>query len=231
MAATGATFSASELLPVRHGACRLPPGIRCVGCVVNTKKFRLVAAVLSAAIFASAAWEGAALSQPADLPADKRTKLEKYLTSRGAYDLVQRERGRVLFIDIRTRAEIATVGMAHDVDGYVPYVEFNEFWEWDDKAGRFKLELNQRFGQVVEQLLSKKGLSRNDKVVLICRSGDRSARAVNLLADLGYTNVYSVVDGFEGDLTPEGRREVNGWKNSLLPWSYELDKSKIYLSN
>ncbi len=55
------------------------------------------------------------------------------------------------------------------------------------------------------------------------------ARAADLLTDLGYKDVVSVIDGFEGDLTPEGRREVNGWKNAPLPWSYKLDRTKIYL--
>ena len=65
-------------------------------------------------------------------------------------------------------------------------------------------------------------------VVLICRSGDRSSRGANRLAEEGYTRVYTVTDGFEGDLSPEGRRTVNGWKNVGLPWSYKLDKSRLY---
>jgi len=52
------------------------------------------------------------------------------------------------------------------------------------------------------------------------------------LTDLGYTKVYTVVDGFEGDLAKTGpqagQRVVNGWKNAGLPWSYKLDKSKLY---
>ena len=36
-----------------------------------------------------------------------------------------------------------------------------------------------------------------------------------------YTKVYSVVDGFEGDLSAEGRRDVNGWRKAGLPWSYK----------
>ena len=169
-------------------------------------------------------------AQVVNIPSDKATKAGQYLTARGAYNLVQNERARILFVDIRTRAELAIVGMTQEVDGHVPYVEFNDFWEWDSAAARFKLDLNQHFGAAIARLLEKKGLGKNDKIVLMCRSGDRSARAANLLTDLGYTNVISVVDGFEGDLTPEGRREVNGWKNAMLPWSYKLDRSKIYSS-
>jgi hypothetical protein len=40
------------------------------------------------------------------------------------------------------------------------------------------------------------------------------------------------VDGFEGDAIKEGDRKnwrlVNGWKNSQLPWGYQLNKQKMY---
>lgn len=58
-------------------------------------------------------------------------------------------------------------------------------------------------------------------------------RAANLLSQLGYLNVYSVVDGFEGDVAAtgpkQGQRVVNGWKNADLPWSYKLDKDRMYI--
>jgi rhodanese-related sulfurtransferase len=66
----------------------------------------------------------------------------------------------------------------------------------------------------------------------MCRSGSRSASATNLLSENGYKNVYTVTDGYEGDKAKsgdmKGQRVVNGWKNSGLPWSYKLDKSKMY---
>jgi rhodanese-related sulfurtransferase len=66
---------------------------------------------------------------------------------------------------------------------------------------------------------------------LICRSGSRSAKAANLLAQAGYSQVYTT-DGFEGDAAKEGphkgERAVNGWKNVGLPWSYRLDKTAMY---
>jgi hypothetical protein len=37
-----------------------------------------------------------------------------------------------------------------------------------------------------------------------------------------------VVDGFEGDMSKDGRRAVNGWKNAGLPWSYQLAREKMY---
>jgi rhodanese-related sulfurtransferase len=107
-----------------------------------------------------------------------------------------------------------------------------EFPVWDSVKGTFKLEPNPDFLPEVRRRLTAKGLGPNDTVVLICRSGDRSAAAANLLAEAGFKHVYSVVDGFEGDLATDGpkagQRAVNGWKNAGLPWSYKLDKAKMY---
>ena len=50
----------------------------------------------------------------------------------------------------------------------------------------------------------------------------------NRLAEGGFTQVWSVVDGFEGDMSKDGRRSVNGWKNAGLPWSHKLDKARMY---
>ena len=34
----------------------------------------------------------------------------------------------------------------------------------------------------------------------------------------GCRRVLSVVDGYEGDLGPDGQRASHGWKNAGLPW-------------
>ena len=66
----------------------------------------------------------------------------------------------------------------------------------------------------------------------MCRSGNRSAKAADLLAKAGYTKVYNQVEGYEGDKAKEGdtkgKRTVNGWKNAGLPWNYHLDKDVMY---
>jgi rhodanese-related sulfurtransferase len=67
----------------------------------------------------------------------------------------------------------------------------------------------------------------------MCRSGDRSAGAANLMIKAGYKNVYSIADGFEGDIAKDGahkgERAVNGWKNAGLPWTYKMNKKVMYL--
>lgn len=164
------------------------------------------------------------------VPAKKRSSLALYLSASEAYELATEE--KVLFIDVRTRAEVNFLGMPTVADANIPYMELDPMYAWDEKKGVFKMDPNSGFVTEVEQRLQEKGLTRDSKVVLICRSGDRSAKAVDLLAKVGYKRVYSVVDGYEGDQAKDGpskgQRVVNGWRNSNLPWSYELAKQKMY---
>jgi len=176
----------------------------------------------------------AATLDPKKVGEDERTKLELYLSPKQAAEFVERNKARVLFVDVRTRAEPVFVGMAAAVDALVPYVEFPEMyadWAWDETRDAYKFEPFSDFAPEVERRLKEKGLTRNDPIVLMCRSGERSSRAANLLADLGYKRVYSVVGGFEGPLNEKtGRRDLGGWKNAGLPWSYELDRKKMYFA-
>ncbi|MDH4276411.1 MAG: rhodanese-like domain-containing protein [Gammaproteobacteria bacterium] len=169
----------------------------------------------------------AAPIDPASVPEKKRTKLGLYLNGQQAHDQVTQQAGNILFVDVRSRAEVNFLGAALAIDANIPYMEMNEWFAWNDKTDNFKMEVNSEFAPLIAQRLVEKQLTKNDKIILMCRSGDRSAKAADLLADLGYTNVYSVVDGFEGDLSKEGLRNVNGWKNANLPWSYKLAKAKM----
>src|SRR5512137_564843 len=189
--------------------------------------------LLTILVAASTALAGAAHAQgglvPAKVPEEMRTKTNLYLMPKQAQQFVKAQKGKVLFIDVRTRAEAQFLGMAEGVDALVPYVEFQEFMtDWDDNRAFYKLEPFNDFVPETERRLKEKGLTKDDPVVLMCRSGERSSRAADLLNDSGYKRVYIVVYGYEGELSDKGRRTVNGWKNSGLPWSYELDKKKMY---
>ncbi len=168
----------------------------------------------------------------AQVPEAKRTKPGLYLDAGEAYALKQKMGEKAYFVDVRTRYEVAYVGMPTVADANIPYVEHPDDAPWDDKNGRFRLDINSDFGPELARRMAARGLGKDDVVILICRSGDRSARAANLLGELGYGKVYSVVDGFEGDLAKDGpragQRVVNGWKNAGLPWTYKLDKNKLY---
>jgi rhodanese-related sulfurtransferase len=168
----------------------------------------------------------------ATVPDIKRTRLGMYLSSQEAAKFMDQNASKTLFLDIRTPAEVAFLGMPAQADANVPYMKEPDFPGWDNAKATLKLELNPDFLPEVRRRLSAKGLKGADTIVLICRSGDRSAAAANLLAEAGFKNVYSVVDGYEGDLAKDGpkagQRAVNGWKNAGLPWSYKLDKTKMY---
>ncbi|MCE8512308.1 sulfurtransferase [Ruegeria pomeroyi] len=165
--------------------------------------------------------------KPASLPDEKRTTLGLYLTAveTGEFLSVRKD---ALLIDIRTRAEVSFVGIAEEADKNIPYMVMDEFWDFDDEKGTYKMTVNSNFTTEVNDLVREKGLSKEGTIILMCRSGSRSARAANLLAQLGYSNVYSVVDGFEGDKDPQGARTVNGWKNAHLTWSYKIRGDQAY---
>lgn len=189
-------------------------------------------AMLTLALLASVTPVHAAGLDAGQLPAAKQTSLGKYLLAREAYEIKTHDPAKVLFVDVRTPAEIEYVGMAEQVDINIPYL-LDDYSSWDSKKGRFLMTPNAAFQLKLESTLKARGLDRDSTILLMCRSGDRSAVATNFLAKLGYSNVYTVVEGFEGDMAKEGankgQRVVNGWKNSGLPWSYALSKEKMYL--
>jgi rhodanese-related sulfurtransferase len=165
------------------------------------------------------------------LAPEKKTRLELYLDAKSTPEFLKKNAGRVLFVDIRTRTEAMFIGMPSDVDALVPFVDMpDNTMAWDDAKASYILQPMQNFVPEMNRRLKEKELTKDDIVVLICRSGDRSSRAVNRLAEDGFKRVYTVADGFEGDMSKDGRRNVNGWKNADLPWSYKLDKSKMYFS-
>ena len=95
------------------------------------------------------------------------------------------------------------------------------------------MEVNPDFEQEVAEALEARGLTKEVPVVIMCRSGGtRGAPATKYLENKGYKQVYVVTDGFEGGKIKEGERKnwrlKNGWKSSGLPWSYKLNKEKMY---
>lgn len=111
-----------------------------------------------------------------------------------------------VLVDVRTRAEWAFVG-GPDLSGLgksVVQVEWQIFPT---------MERNPRF---IKEFQAQ-GISPDQPVYLICRSGVRSRDAAQLLAERGYTT-YNVADGFEGQIDSSGHRGVNGWRADQLPW-------------
>ena len=163
---------------------------------------------------------------PAPKEKKKHTTLGKYATSFEAYEMWKTNPAKVKIIDVRTSEEYALVGHAPMAIN-IPSMLWTGEWNAEEKE--FDLETNSEFEALVKQ---KVGLG--DMIMVMCRSGIRSATAVNRLAKAGFTNAYNVVEGFEGDMVTDedsfyiGKRVKNGWKNSLAPWTYQLDPELIY---
>ncbi len=68
-------------------------------------------------------------------------------------------------------------------------VEGSRTLTYVDKSGRPNPEFLPRFAAEV---------SKNDPVVLICRTGSRTDKLARELAELGYTRVYNVRNGITG---------------------------------
>jgi rhodanese-related sulfurtransferase len=70
-----------------------------------------------------------------------------------------------------------------------------------------------------ETNLKQAGLTADNHIYFICRSGARSLAAAEAAKAAGFPNVYNVADGFEGPPNAEGHRgEAAGWKADGLPW-------------
>jgi len=169
-----------------------------------------------------------------NIPQPKRTKAGLYLNAKEAYELLKNEADKTLFIDVRTRGEVAYVGMPTPADANIPFKFTSKKFKWNKKSDNFKMTPNPDFVDDVSTKVQQKGLNKNSNIFVMCRSGGRSAKAADALTEAGFTQVFSIVDGFEGDSVKsgdqKGKRTLNGWKNSNLPWSYSLDKNKMYLS-
>lgn len=162
----------------------------------------------------------------------KQTVSENYLTAKEAYNLKQQQGDKLLFVDIRTPSEWVFVGTPENVDVNIPFLTI-DYKQWDDKKSSFKKVPNTNFLSGFNTAVKSKSLTKDNSIILLCRSGKRSAKAANLLSAIGYSKVYTIVDGFEGDKAKQGankgKRVVNGWKKSGLPWTYKLDKKHLTL--
>ena len=188
--------------------------------LISTCSFILGLSVTTGPLFAAEAPDNIA----------KRSSANLYLTATEAYDFKQRFSDRVLFIDIRSPAEIMFVGIPDSMDINIPLFSPN-YSEWNEVERSYPMEKNDRFNMQIDEAIKSRNMTRKDSIVLLCRSGKRSAKAASMLHNQGYAQVYTVVDGFEGDKVKtglnKGKRMVNGWKNSQLPWGYTLDRNKI----
>jgi len=187
-----------------------------------------LSALLAAPLIVSADQTGepAETASGNELPERKHTTLGLYVSAAQAYEMWKSTPDKVKVIDVRTPEEYAFVG--HPEKAWnIPFA----FVTYQRKEGKFeyKVEWNLDFVTEVKSIAEPA-----DILLVMCRSGDRSAMAVNKLAAAGFTNAYTVTDGFEGDKVTDpgsvfdGKRMRNGWKNSA-PWVYSIDPERVIL--
>lgn len=171
---------------------------------------------------------------PAPENLERQTSWGLYVDSREAFQMKTSQTGqKILFVDVRDPIEIMFTGFTDTVDINIPFLLSNPK-KWNDKKNVYAMEVNKSFEPLVDKALKDRGLSKEDVVILMCRSGgERGAPSAKALEGKGYKQVYVVTDGFEGDTVKDGPKKnwrlVNGWKNSDLPWGYKLNQKKMYM--
>ena len=109
--------------------------------------------------------------------------------------------GQAHLVDVRATEERKFVG-------HVPNT-FHVAWQ----IGLVLIK-NPRFLRELESKLSKDLV-----ILLLCRSGKRSAAAAEAATAAGFKYVFNVHEGFEGDLDKKQQRgSSGGWRQRGLPW-------------
>lgn len=121
------------------------------------------------------------------------------VSPRDAWALVRA--GDAVLVDVRTAEERKFVGHVPD--------SIHVAWATGTSMTR-----NPRF---VRELEAKTG--KDAIVLLLCRSGNRSAVAAEAATKAGFPNAFNVREGFEGELDAQHQRGTqNGWRHLGLPW-------------
>jgi len=119
-----------------------------------------------------------------------------------AWELAQS--GVAVLVDVRSAEERTFVGQ---VPGSVHVA-------W---ATGTSLTRNPRFVRELEAKVGKGAV-----VLLLCRSGKRSALAAEAATKAGFPNVFNVTEGFEGELNARQQRgTTDGWRHRGLPWTQD----------
>ncbi|HSB10044.1 MAG TPA: rhodanese-like domain-containing protein [Blastocatellia bacterium] len=135
----------------------------------------------------------------------------KELSAQNACDLMQSDPD-VIYLDVRSVSEFEGGHPKGAVN--IPILHFTP---------GVGMSPNQDFPAVVEANLPK-----DAKVVVGCKTGMRSARACELMSQLGYTNVSNVRGGFVGAMDNLGRVVEPGWTMLQLPVCSECEDEARY---
>ncbi len=149
------------------------------------------------------------MSNPQDIlnRAKKRAEDNKLpyfgaITPEESYELLQAFPSALL-VDVRTLAELELVGRVPNA----------LHLEWAFYPG---MVANPDFDK---QLLAH--VPKETPVVFMCRTGGRSHNAAVVANNLGYSQAFNMLEGFEGEANADQQRTmINGWKHANLPWTH-----------
>ncbi|MEM7564839.1 MAG: rhodanese-like domain-containing protein [Pseudomonadota bacterium] len=133
----------------------------------------------------------------------------EHISAVKAWELIEQE-PKTAFIDVRSDMEFLFIGHPRGAVN-IPWIDEPDF------------VINPDFEREVRKLILGGVISSSAQdsvpVILICRSGNRSEEAGNLLIEQGFKHVYNIEHGFEGELDDEHHRStINGWRFDNLPW-------------
>jgi rhodanese-related sulfurtransferase len=165
------------------------------------------------------------------VPETNRTTLGLYVTGVQAYEMWKADPDNVNILDVRTFEEYVFGGhaeMAKNIPLLFP--KFIRPREGEAPAAAIPGKPPGCAGELNPEFIAtvKAAYAASDTILVMCATGGRAAVAVNMLAKAGFTKVYNIINGFEGDrVTDEGsvyfgKNMRNGWKNLGLPWGYNF---------
>lgn len=123
--------------------------------------------------------------------------------------------------------------MGHPEGAYnIPYEFYTDERKIGGKLCEYKRKQNANSCAGLREIFNPD----TDILVIICRSGGRSIKAVNSAVECGFSpeKTFNMLGGFEGDVVEDqtspfiGKRMVGGWRLKNLPWAYEMNQKLIY---
>jgi rhodanese-related sulfurtransferase len=128
-----------------------------------------------------------------------------------ASDLMQAD-SDYIYLDVRSIPEFEAGHAARAIN--IPLLHF-------DPA--FGMKPNEQFTRVVEANLDK-----DAKLLVGCKAGGRSAKACEILSQLGFANVTNIRGGFVAATDATGRVVEPGWSMLNLPTCKECNDDAHY---
>jgi rhodanese-related sulfurtransferase len=135
----------------------------------------------------------------------------KEISAQEAYDLMQKDPD-YMYLDVRSKMEFEQGHPAKAIN--IPIMHY------DPRMGMYP---NNDFVSVVEA-----AIPRDAKIVIGCKSGGRSARACEILTQMGYNNVTNVRSGWVGAMDNFGRILEPGWSLLQLPTCQNCEPDSTY---